>query len=203
VSVSLASEGFAVLATGPDPDRDPLDIDGHARDFRAAIRLWRDGRLEVDKGRWMLMGGSFGSLVMFRALRDLPEVPAIVTLGGIGDAFLAVNSLYDEAIEVPPYYEKAVASLGRPDDDPALFFAHSPVFFADRLPPTLLVHTCADEVIPCNQAVAFDAALGDTGTPHELLLYEDTTHYLNVYEPTESTYETYERIVEFARQHTR
>jgi dipeptidyl aminopeptidase/acylaminoacyl peptidase len=150
-----------------------------------------------------MMSGSFGSLVVFRALRDLPSVPAVVNVGGVSDSFLIVSSLYSQDLEIPPPYDTAIAALGRPDQDPAFFFAFSPVFFADRLPPTLIVHTYADEVIPYNQATALDAAMTAAGVPHELLLYEDTTHYLDAYNPTRATHTVYERVVAFAKEYTR
>jgi hypothetical protein len=211
-SVGLTRDGFAVLAIGPDEDRRRgLDTAGHVRDLRAAFQLWQEGRLKpvgsvtvpADRRRWVMMSGSFGSLVLFRALRDLPPVPAIVNVGGVSDAFLGVQSLYSEDLEIPPPYDSAIAAMGRPDRDPAFFFACSPIFFADRLPSTLIVHTYADEVIPYNQATALDVAMTAAGVPHALLLYEDTTHYLDAYNPTEATYLVYERIVAFAEEHTR
>jgi len=209
-SVALTRDGFAVLAVGPDADRG-LDIEGHVRNLRAAFQLWQEGKIRPvggviaspDRERWVMMSGSFGSLVVFRALRDLPSVPAMVNVGGVSDAFLAVSSLYSEDLAIPPPYDTAIAALGRPDQDPAFFFAYSPVFFADRLPPTLIVHTYADEVIPYSQATALDAAMTAAGVPHDLLLYEDTTHYLDAYNPTRATHTVYERVVAFAKEHTR
>ena len=209
-SVALTRDGFAVLAVGPDADRG-LDIEGHVRNLRAAYQLWQEDRIRplgsvtspADRERWLMMSGSFGSLVMYRALRDLPPVPAIVNVGGVSDGFLAVSSLYTEELAIPPPYDDAIAALGRPDRDPAFFFAYSPVFFADRLPPTLIVHTYADEVIPYNQATALDTAMNGAGVPHDLLLYQDTTHYLDAYNPTPATHMVYERIIAFAREYTR
>lgn len=202
-SVGLTRDGFAVLAVGPDPDRS-LDIEGHVRDFRAVLQFWQEGQLEPLPSAndcWVLMSGSFGSLILFRALRDLPMMPAgIVSIGGISDAFLGVQSLYSEELAIPPPYDMAIAALGRPDRDPAFFFAYSPVFFAGHLPSTLLIHMLNDEVIPHNQALALDAALTQAGRPHELLLYHDTTHYLDAYRPTKATYMVYERVLAFARR---
>jgi dipeptidyl aminopeptidase/acylaminoacyl peptidase len=93
-----------------------------------------------------------------------------------------------------------VAALGRPDRDPAFFYGFSPVFYADRLPPTFVIHTTNDEVIPYNQAEALAAALDAAGVPHELLLYEDTTHYLDAYSPTPATRRVYERVLAYVRQ---
>ena len=33
--------------------------------------------------------------------------------------------------------------------------------------------------------------------PHELLLYEDTTHYLDAYNPTPGTHLVYERVLQY------
>jgi hypothetical protein len=210
VSVALTGDGFAVLAVGPDEDRG-LDIEGHVRDLRGTFQLWQEGHLRsagaasvpTDRRRWVMMSGSFGSLILFRALRDLPPVPAIVNVGGVSDAFLGVQSLYGQDLAIPPPYDNAIAAMGRPDRNPAFFFAYSPVFFAGRLPPTLIVHTYADEVIPYNQATALDTSMTAAGVRHDLLLYEDTTHYLDAYHPTQATYMVYERIVAFAKEHTR
>jgi dipeptidyl aminopeptidase/acylaminoacyl peptidase len=209
-SVALTRERFAVVAVGPDADR-ALDVEGHVRDLRATFQLWQDGRLKpagsttvlTDRSRWVLMSGSFGSLILFRALRDLPPVPAVVNVGGVSDAFLVVGSLYSEDLSIPPPYDTAIASMGRPDREPDFFFAYSPIFFANQLPPTLIVHTYADEVIPYSQATALDLAMAEAGVPHDLLLYQDTTHYLDAYHPTQATYVVYERIVAFAKEYTR
>ena len=144
------------------------------------------------------MSGSFGSLILFKALADLPAPPtAIVDVGGISDAFLGIQALYDADLAIPPPYDSAVAALGRPDRDPAFFYGFSPVFSADKLPPIFVIHTTNDEVIPSNQAEALDRALTAAGVPHELLLYEDTTHYLDAYHPTPGTHLVYERVLQY------
>lgn len=203
-SVALTGNGFAVLAVGPDGDRG-LDIEGHVRDFRAVLQLWQAGQLSPlgrTDGRWVAMSGSFGSLILFRALQDLPADAgprALVAVGAISDAFLGVQSLYAdrEALAIPPPYDSAVAAMGRPDRDPAFFFAYSPAFYAEHLPNTLILHSYNDEVIPHNQAQALADALAAAGVPHDLLLYSDTTHYLDARYPTEATFMVYERVLDF------
>jgi hypothetical protein len=201
-SVALTRDGNPVLALGPHSSGG-LDIDLHARQYRAALQLWQDGQLApLDRpgDAWAAMSGSFSSLIMFNALPDLPAMPpAIVDVGGISDAFLGVQALYDADLAIPPPYDSAVAALGRPDRDPAFFYGFSPVFYADRLPPTFVIHTTNDEVIPSNQAEALAAALQAAGVPHELLLYEDTTHYLDAYNPTPWTHMVYERVLAYVR----
>lgn len=204
VSVALTRDGSPVLALGPHVSAG-LDIDLHAQQTRAALELWQAGRLAPwlpPSERWIALAGSFSSLILFRGLPDLAPPPqALIVVGGISDAFLGVQALYDTELSIPPPYDVAVAALGRPDRDPAFFFNLSPVFHAAHLPPTLVVHTYNDEVIPYNQAQALAAALGTAGVPHELLLYQDTTHYLDAYHPTAATYLVYERVLEYiARQ---
>ncbi len=203
-SVALTRDGNPVLALGPDGDR-ALDIEGHVRDLRAALQLWQGGELTplaFEPGNWVLMSGSFGSLIMFRALRDLPAMPpAIVNVGGVSDAFLGIQALYAdrEALKIPPPYDSAIAAMGRPDRDPAFFFGFSPVFYAAHLPPMFVIHTYNDEVIPYTQGEAMAAALAAAGVPHELLLYEDTTHYLDAYNPTPGTELVYERVLKYVQ----
>jgi hypothetical protein len=199
-SVALTGTGHSILAVGPDGDRG-LDIDAHARDFRAALELWRSGQLaplHPPADRWVAMSGSFGSLIFFRALQDLPQMPpALVNVGGVSDAFLGVQSLYSEDLAIPPPYDSAIAAMGRPDRDPGFFYRYSPVFFAEQLSPVFVIHTYEDEVIPYNQALALKSALSQAGVPHEFLLYHDTTHYLDAYQPTEATFMVYDRVLEW------
>lgn len=201
-SVALTRDGNPVLALGPHGSAG-LDIDQHARNYRAALQLWQQGQLAPlgqPGDRWAAMSGSFSSLIMFKALQDLPAMPpAIVAVGGISDAFLGIQALYDADLAIPAPYDSAVAALGRPDRDPAFFYGFSPVFYADRLPPTLVIHTTNDEVIPANQAEALAAALAAADVPHDLLLYEDTTHYLDAYNPTPATHRVYERVLAYVR----
>ena len=196
----MTRNGNPVLALGPHTSGG-LDIDQHARNFRAVLQLWQNGQLTPlgqPNDTWVAMSGSFGSLILFKALADLPEPPtAIVDVGGISDAFLGIQALYDADLAIPPPYDSAVAALGRPDRDPAFFYGFSPVFNADKLPPIFVIHTTNDEVIPSNQAEALDRALTAAGVPHELLLYEDTTHYLDAYHPTPGTRLVYDRVLQY------
>ncbi len=200
-SVGLTRDGYSVLAVGPDGDRG-LDMAGHMRDLRAAMQLWVDGELPLapPDDNWALLSGSFGSLIVFPALQDLPvQPPRIVDIGGVSDAFLGVQSLYSVDLAIPPPYDNAVAALGRPDRDPAFFYAFSPALYAEYLPPTFVVHMLNDPVIPHNQAAALIDALAAAGVPHESLLYEDTTHYLDAYNPTPATGMVFERVLAYVR----
>jgi len=199
VSVAIASEGFIVIASGPSPQRG-LDIPGMARDLLQTVGYLRCGMLtpHADTRREGWLSGSFSSIILYQALREEPGgVDALVVVGGISDALVGVQSLYDQELEIPPQYATAIAALGRADRYPEVYLGYSPAFQAEHMPPTLVVHTTADEVIPPNQAVRFAEALDAAGVTHELFLYEDTTHYLDQVNVTADTAELYRRLTTF------
>ena len=206
VSVAIANEGYVVLATGPSPQRGLLDIPGLGWDLLKAVAYLRDGQLtaHADTEREGWLSGSFSSIILYRALREEPGgVDALVIVGGISDALLGVQALYDQDLEIPPKYATAIAALGRPDRYPEIYLGYSPAFHAAHMPPTFVVHTTSDEVIPYNQAQRFADALTDEGVTHELFLYEDTTHYLDQVNVTPDTAELYRRLTAFLDKYVR
>jgi len=205
VSVAMASEGYVVLATGPSPQRG-FDISGMGRDLLSAVAYLRRGQLtdHADMERQGWLGGSFSSLIVYQALLEDPGgVDALIAVGGISDGFLFVQALYDAELEIPPRYATFVASLGRPDRYPELYLGYSPAVHAAHMPPALVVHTTADEVIPYNQSLRFADALEAAGVTHELFLYEDTTHYLDQVNVTPDTAELYRRLAAFLDKYVR
>jgi len=205
VSVAIASEGYMVLATGPSPQRG-LDIPGMARDHLKAAGYLRAGQLtdRADMQRQGWLSGSFSSVILYQSLREQPgNVDALIVVGGISDALLGVQALYGQDLAIPERYATAIAALGRPDRYPEVYLGYSPAFFAKHLPPTLVVHTTADEVIPPDQAERLAAALDEAGVPYELFLYEDTTHYLDQVNVTPDTAELYRRLTEFLDRYVR
>jgi len=207
VSVALAHEGYVVLANGPSPLRMPtVDIYGMTRDLVQAIAYLRDGQLaeNVDLERTAWLGGSFSSLVLYRAMWEAqPEIDAMIWVGSISDAFLLVQSLYDVDLAIPSRYQDAIAAMGRPDRDPAFFLGLSPAFQAAQMSPCLIAHTYADEVVPYAQSERFAQALQDAGIEHELYLYQDTSHYLDQVNITPETAELYRRLAAFLDKHMR
>lgn len=211
VSVALAHEGYVVLAHGPSPPRmETVDVYGMARDLVKAVAYLRDGQLaqQVDLERAAWLGGSFSSLVLYRAIWDLyttgetqPDMDALIWVGSVSDAFMMVQTLYDAAPAIPPRYQAAIAALGRPDRDPAYYLDFSPVFQARHMPPTLIAHTLADEIVPYQQSQRFAQALQDAGVEHELYLYQDTSHYLDQVNITPETAELYRRLAAFLARH--
>jgi hypothetical protein len=205
VSVALAHEGYVVLAHGPSPLRMPtVDIYGMARDLVQAIAYLRDGQLaeNVDMERCAWLGGSFSSLVLYRAMWEAqPDIDVLVWVGSISDAFLMVQSLYDVDLAIPYRYQDAIAAMGRPDRDPAFFLGLSPAFQASQMSPSLVAHTFSDEVVPYPQSERFAQALQDAGVEVELYLYQDTSHYLDQVNITPETAELYRRLAAFLDRH--
>lgn len=206
VSVAIANEGYVVLATGPSPQRGLLDIPGLGRDLLNAVAYLRDGQLtaHADTEREGWLSGSFSSIILYQALREEPGgVDALVIVGGISDALLGVQALYDQDLEIPAKYATAIAALGRPDRYPEIYLGYSPAFHAAHMPPIFVVHTTSDEVIPYNQAQRFADVLAAEGVTHELFLYEDTTHYLDQVNVTPDTAELYRRLTAFLDKYVR
>jgi hypothetical protein len=177
---------------------------GH--DLLKAVAYLRDGQLtdHADTEREGWLSGSFSSLILYQALREEPGgVDAFIVVGGINDGFLFAQALYDQASEIPPRYATFVQSMGRPDRYPQIYLSYSPAFHAAQLPPTMVVHTTADEVVPYNQSLRLDQALTAAGVTHELFLYEDTTHYLDQVNVTPDTAELYRRLAAFLDRYVR
>jgi len=200
-TIQFAAAGYIVLAISPDEERG-LDLEAHARDLRMALHYAQHGLLSahIAGPKFVMLTGSFGSLFGYRALPDLQNLQAIVNIGGVSDGFLGVQSLYSESLAIPPPYDLAVASMGRPDRDPGFFLAYSPAFFAENHPPTLLIHTYEDEVIPYNQSQRLADALSEAGVPNELHLYHSETHYLDPRTPSDEAYIVFELVLDFIQR---
>lgn len=200
-AIAFASQGFTVLHAVPAPERG-MDIQAHAQDLLQAVVLLTSGRLTpaADPHRVAVLAGSFSTLYLYQALPDMPEVQAIITMGGVSDAFLGVRSLYTRELEIPERFQDAIAAIGRPDRDPQRFMQYSPAFFARHMPPTLVIHMVADRVIPVSQALRFEGALEEAGVRHELILYQDTSHYLNTWDPPEEVREAFRKMVAFLQE---
>jgi fermentation-respiration switch protein FrsA (DUF1100 family) len=205
VSVALANEGYVVLSTGPSPRR-VLDIRGMGRDLIKAIAYLHDGQLtdRADLEREAWLSGSFSSLILYWAMQEgASNADAFIVVGGISDGFLGVQSLYQDEPVLPERYLDAIAALGRADRIPDFYLQHSLAFHPEQLPPTLIVHTKQDEVIPYNQSLRLAEAMATANVPHELFIYEDTTHYLDQVNVTPDTAELYRRLIAFLDQYVR
>ncbi len=204
VSVAFAAEQFSVVAISPSAARG-VDAEAHAQDARVALALARGGAFgpTVGVNRPLAMGGSFSSAILSRLLRSAgDELTGWVTVGGLADAFTAAHDFYAGRIRVPPPFELLVPAFGPPNLYPLPFLMYSPVDIASELPPTLIIHTDADEILRIDQAMALAEAVRAAGVPVETYYYKDESHYLGIGDNlTEAGREMFDRIVDFARRY--
>lgn len=204
VSAAFAAQGFAVVAISPVAARE-LNIDAHALDARIGLALAQQGYLDerLRAKPAVALGGSFSSAVLHRLLRDTKEdVAAWVTVGGIANAFDGTADFYAGRIEIPPQYTYLIPALGPPNLYPLAFLRYSPVYTAAQLPPTLIIHTDADRIIPISQAYELEAALHTAGVPVTVFYYRDVSHYLQIDDQmTDAGREMFYRVVDFAQHY--
>lgn len=205
VSVAFAYAGYTLAAISP-VGAHGLDIDAHTEDARLALALARGGHLGVDlaDAPAVAIGGSFSSAILHRLLRDEREdFEAWVTAGGISNAFSGAADFYAGELTLPAQYQLVIPALGAANLYPLGFLRYSPVYTAAQLPPTLIIHTDADIIIPISQAYELEAALRTAGVPVDVFYYEDVSHYLQVGEDlTPAGQEMYELILNFVREYT-
>jgi len=206
VSTAYAALGFAVVAVSPVADR-ALNIDAHGQDARVALALAQQGYLDerLRDRPAVALGGSFSSAILHRFLRDTGgDVAAWVTVGGIANAFSGTADFYAGQIQIPPEYTYLIPALGPPNLYPLPFLRYSPVYTAAQLPPTLLIHTDADRIIPISQAYELEAALRAAGVPVTVFYYQDVSHYLQIDDQmTDAGREMFYRVVDFAQQYSK
>lgn len=204
VSVAFASQGYGVVAISPIAARQ-TNVDAHAQDARVALVLAQEGTLhpQLQNDPAIVLGGSFSSAVLNRMLRNTRDrVAGWVTVGGISNAFESTEGFYEGTIQIPVGYELAIPALGLPNLYPLNFLRYSPEYAASELPPTLIIHTDADLIIPIEHAYEMEAALLKANVPVEVFYYEDVSHYLQIDENlTDASKEMFERILDFAKQH--
>ncbi|MCS6828868.1 MAG: carboxypeptidase regulatory-like domain-containing protein [Caldilinea sp.] len=204
VSVAFASERYAVVAISPTAARG-VDAEAHAQDARVALALARRGAFgpAVGDNRPMAMGGSFSSAILSRLLRSAgDELTGWVTVGGLANAFTAAHDFYTGRISIPPPFELLVPALGPPNLYPLPFLMFSPVYVAGELPPTMIIHTAADEILRIEQAYALAEAVAAAGVPLETYYYEDESHYLGIgADLTDAGREMFYRILDFIERY--
>jgi acetyl esterase/lipase len=203
-SVAFATEQFAVVAISPTAARG-ADAEAHAQDARVALALARSSALgpAIGDNRPLAMGGSFSSPILSRLLRSAgDELAGWVTVGGLANAFTAAHDFYLGRITIPPPFELLVPALGPPNIYPLPFLMYSPVYVADELPPTMIVHTAADKILRIEQAYELADAMRAANTPVETYYYEDVSHYLGIGENlTDAGREMFYAVVDFVRRY--
>lgn len=205
VSVAFAAAGYTVVAISPSGTRG-LDVYAHAEDARVALHLARRGLLGVDvaDAPAVAMGGSFSSAILHRLLRDeRDQFTAWITAGGISNAFTGSADFYAGRLDIPDPYGLVIPALGAANIYPVPFLRFSPVYTAAHLPPTLIIHTDADAIIPINQAYQLEAALRAADVPVEVFYYQDVSHYLQIGDDiTEAGKSMFGLVMDFVGRYT-
>jgi acetyl esterase/lipase len=204
VSTAFASQELAVVGISPVAARG-VDADAQAEDTRAALALAQSGALgpEVGDNRPVAIGGSYSSAILARLVRTAGDkLGGWVSVGGLADAFAGAADFYAGKLQMPPNYALLVPAFGLPNLYPLTFLRYSPVFVASELPPTLLIHTAADHVLPIEQAYELERAAKAAGVPVETYYYSDTSHYLGIGDNlTDAGREMFYKIVEFVKRY--
>ncbi|MBW7884211.1 MAG: carboxypeptidase regulatory-like domain-containing protein, partial [Caldilineaceae bacterium] len=204
VSVAFAAHGFAVAAISPVAARG-VDVEAHAQDARVGLALARSGALHraVGRNRPVAMAGSFSSAIVARLIRAAGEdLAGWITVGGLADAFRGAADFYAGRTYMPPPFELLVPAMGAPNLYPLEFLRYSPVYVASELPPTMIVHTAADRILPITQAYELEKAARAAGIPVDTYYYEDVSHYLGIGENmTDAGREMFFKIVEFVNRY--
>ena len=189
VSIAFASRGFAVVVLSPlaEYGRDVIE---HGEDARLAFHFARNGDLGkfIDSTLPLAISGSYGSAVLNRLMRLEPhEFSGVAMLGGISNAFSGAASFYAGHLTWSPEMGYSLVSLGTANAKPKNFMHFSPVYTAEIMPPTLLLHTEADEMVPIEQSLEYAAALRDAGVLVSTYYFKDDSHYIKVGENTSLT----------------
>ena len=204
VSVAFASQGYALVALSPVAARG-VDADAQAQDAAAALALAQAGSLgpEVGANRPVVMGGSYSSAVLARLVRTAgDQLGGWVSVGGLANAFDGAAAFYAGELQMPANFEFLVPAFGLPNIYPLTLLRYSPVYVASELPPTLLIHTSADRVLPIEQAYQLEAAARAAGVPVATYYYTDTSHYLGIGDNlTDAGREMFYMIVEFIERY--
>jgi acetyl esterase/lipase len=204
VSVAFAGQGYALAAISPVAARG-VDADAQAQDTLAALTLAQGGALgpEVGDNHPVAMGGSYSSAILARLIRMKGDnLGGWVSVGGLSNAFDGAVDFYAGNLQMPPNFELLVPAFGLPNLYPLTFLRYSPVFVASELPPTLLVHTAADLVLPIEQAYQLEAAARAAGVVVETYYYSDTSHYLGIGDNlTDAGREMFYKIIEFVERY--
>lgn len=218
VSVPLAARGYVVVSYFP---RRLLDLDGDLDDLRLLLNLAAGGQLSArgDGSRVVIVGGSVSTVYTYLLARTFAEqpfaanVPATIQYGGIFDFYAFRRSWELGAVVIDPgisELEYLIVALGRPDTRPEIYLRFSPRYDlgpdpstrVPRLPPTLLVHANKDIIVPVEQSQLAASGFSASGIAHQLLLYPELEHYLDIGKRDPAQLDMLERTVAFLRAWT-
>ncbi len=168
------------LAKSDDPSsRWPAQL----HDVKAAVRWLRANAdtLPVDPDRIIASGNSAGShlALMLAATGDIADLEGDVGSPGFSSALQGVVSLYgiSRIAKGSPMLADAVGKLFGPDAPASAYAGASPIgLVGTHWPPTVLMHSNLDDLVPVRQTIDLYEALRDVGVSCELHIYDAQPH---------------------------
>jgi acetyl esterase/lipase len=150
-------------------------------DAKSAVRYLRANAatLGVDPDRIGVIGCSAGGNLAAMLALTQPEdgfEPA-APYAGVSSAVRCAVDLYG-AVDLPNYHDMKMFAKTRAEA-PELYRKASPVTYVRpgrHVPPMLLIHGTADEVVNVSQSRTLAAALASVGATHELIIIEGAPH---------------------------
>ena len=183
------STGYGKAYTRLDDRRKRMDS---VADLAAGVE-WLAGRADVDEGRIVAMGGSYGGFMVLAALTEYPDLWAAgVDIVGIANfvTFLENTGSWRRSLREAEY--------GSLEDDREFLESISPINNAEAIDaPLMVLHGANDPRVPVGEAeqIAEEAA---EHVPTELLIFDDEGHGFS---KLENRIEAYSRIVDFLDDH--
>jgi dipeptidyl aminopeptidase/acylaminoacyl peptidase len=156
----------------------------------ASLHAWLSARPNIDGGRAVVYGRSYGGYMVLAALALQPE------LWAAGIECVGISSLVTFLENTSPYRRAArEREYGSLDRDRAFLIEASPMTHIDAIrAPLFIQHGRNDPRVPVSESEHIHAVLAKKGIPSELLIFEDEGHTV---EKLGNRIETFTRMTEF------
>ncbi|MGB9963768.1 S9 family peptidase [Halobacterium hubeiense] len=183
------SSGYGTRYMNLDNVRNRMDA---VKDGKAGVE-WLADRDDVDEGRVVAYGGSYGGFMVLASLTEYPELWAAgVDVVGIANFVTFLENTGDWRRE---HREAEYGSLA---DDREFLESISPVNNADRIrAPLLVLHGANDPRVPVEEAEQIVEQAGEY-VPTEKLIFEDEGHGFTKLENKRTAYRA---VVDFLDEH--
>jgi acetyl esterase/lipase len=180
IGTNLAAHGYVALSINY-----ALATSRHAtwpqnvHDCKTAVRWLRKNadRFQIDTNHIGVIGGSAGGHLA-ALLAVTGPADHLDPAQPYGEFSCAVQCAVDFYGPADLAQHRDLAMLGKTRaQDPSIYRAASPVSYADRNdPPILIVHGTADKTVNVKQSELFAAALEAAGAPHQLVTVPGAGH---------------------------